>query len=244
MKTKPKILELDSPRSPKQNLRNSSSVASHSLSFSNICEEGLTSHFSNLKENIEVSIPGHGKLSPCVLRRKPILIDEQDEKFEQLRSVASDNEGIRHSLHELRKISGLTWEHLAKLFGVSLEKINLWASGEPLPYSDRERFTQLLEVVRYINRGSAGINRNMLLNSFDGETPYELLAIGKFEEVKQLLGNGNAPQKPQLTPLSKDAEASRMPSNPGNLVGALQDTIHRDIGRSWPAKTAKVVGTN
>lgn len=153
--------------------------------------------------------------------------------------VAS-TEATRSALNELRKLSGLTWEQLARLFNVSRRSLHFWASGQPLKRFNEESLNRLLGTVRYINRGSASINRSILLSpSNDGSIPFDLLVTGRHEEVMQLLGPGNAPQKPQLKPLSPDAIASRMPQKPEELVDALHDPIHREVGRSRSVRAAR-----
>jgi DNA-binding transcriptional regulator YiaG len=142
-------------------------------------------------------------------------------------------ETTQQAVNKLRKLSGLTWEQLAKLFDVSRRSLHAWASGQQLSPSNKQKLDQLLNTIQYINRGSASLNRSLLLEpGSDGRSPFDLLVAGEHEEVKQILGFGNAPNKPQLKPLSKDAGKSRMPPNPADLVDALQDTIHREVGRS------------
>ncbi len=97
-----------------------------------------------------------------------------------------------------------------------------------------------MATVQYINRGSANLNRSLLLTpGTDSRLPFDLLVIGKYEEVKEILGYGNAPEKPKLDPLSENALASRRPPNPADLVDALQEPIHREVGRSRPAKAVR-----
>lgn len=43
----------------------------------------------------------------------------------------------------------------------------------------------------------------------------------------------------RIKPLSKEAQETRKPLPPEYLVDALQDPIHKNIGRSRPAKVAK-----
>ena len=150
-------------------------------------------------------------------------------------------EATRSTLNELRKLSGLTWEQLARLFKVSRRSLHFWASGQPLSRLNEESLNRLLGTIRYINRGSASINRSVLLiPSSDGKLPFDLLVEGKHEEVKRLLGPGSAPQKTQLVPLSADAKAARMPAfKPEDLIDARQDPIHREVGRSRPARAAR-----
>lgn len=153
--------------------------------------------------------------------------------------VAS-TEATRSALNEVRKLSGLTWEQLARLFNVSRRSLHFWASGQPLSRFNEESLNRLLGTVRYINRGSASINRSILLSSSsDGSIPFDLLVAGRYEEVKQLIGSGNAPEKSPLKPLSPDAIASRMPQKPEELVDALHDPIHREFGRSRTVRAVR-----
>ncbi|MFB2923296.1 MULTISPECIES: helix-turn-helix domain-containing protein [Aerosakkonema] len=152
----------------------------------------------------------------------------------------ASTEATRTALNELRKLSGLTWEQLARLFNVSRRSLHFWASGQPLSRFNEESLNRLLGTIRYINRGSASINRSILLSpSSDGKIPLDLLVAGRHEEVKQLIGSGNAPQRPQLQPLSPDAIASRIPQKPEELVDALHDPIHREVGRSRAVRAVR-----
>jgi len=149
-------------------------------------------------------------------------------------------ETTRIALNQLRKLSGLTWDQLARIFDVSRRSLHSWASGKPLSRFNEEQLNRLLATVQYINRGSASLNRSLLLTpGTDSRLPFDLLVIGEYEEVKQILGYGNAPEKPKLAPLSEDAGASRRPPNPADLVDALQEPIHREVGRSRPAKAVR-----
>jgi DNA-binding transcriptional regulator YiaG len=143
------------------------------------------------------------------------------------------------SISELRRLSGLTWDQLAKLFNVSRRSLHFWASGQPLSPFNEEHLNQLLEAIKYIDRGSANLNRSLLLKGSNGNQFFDLLVAGKYEEFKKIVGFGNAPQKPKLGSLSEDALVARRPQNPADLVDALQEPIHREVGRSRPARAAR-----
>lgn len=152
----------------------------------------------------------------------------------------SSAETTRIALNQLRKLSGLTWDQLARLFDVSRRSLHSWASGKPLSRFNEEQLNRLLATVQYINCGSASLNRSLLLTpSIDGRLPFDLLIAGQYEEVKRIIGSGNAPQRLQLAPLSEEARTSRMPPNPADLVDALQEPIHREVGRSRPARAVR-----
>lgn len=153
---------------------------------------------------------------------------------------SSSPETTQKALSELRKLSGLTWEQLAKLFNVSRRSLHFWASGQPLSRFNEEQLSRLLDTLQYIDRGSASLNRSLLLRADDNDNPlFDLLVAGKYEEFKQIVGVGNAPQKLQLGSLSEAAYAERMPQSPADLVGALQDPIHKDLGQARPARVAR-----
>ncbi len=144
------------------------------------------------------------------------------------------------AINELRKTSGLTWEQVAKLFNVSRRSIHFWASGQPLASDNEEKLNRLLGVIRYIDRGSASINRKLLLKpNADGELPLDQLISGEYDKVRENLGRGNPPKRPQLTPLSEEESELRRPLPPEILIDALQDSIHHEVGRSRPAKTLR-----
>jgi DNA-binding transcriptional regulator YiaG len=155
-------------------------------------------------------------------------------------SSAITPESSQEIVNELKKLSGLTWEQLAKIFNVSRRSLHFWASGKPISPFNEEHLRRLLATLRYINRGSSDINRSALLQPQQSSIiPLDLLTAGKYEEVKRLLGAGKAVERPTLKPLSSEAIVSRLPSPPEDLVGALQDPMHRDVGRSRPAKTTR-----
>jgi DNA-binding transcriptional regulator YiaG len=146
----------------------------------------------------------------------------------------------QQAVNELRKLSGLTWEQLACLFDVSRRSVHFWASGQPLAVTHEEKLNRILDTVQYISLGSASLNRSLLMGiSNDGRSYLELLAAGEYAEVRRLLGVGNARAKPQLAPLVPAAVAARIPANPADLVDALQDPIHREVGKSRLAKSVR-----
>lgn len=152
----------------------------------------------------------------------------------------SSPESTQKSLSELRRLSGLTWDQMAKLFNVSRRSLHFWASGQPLSRFNEEQLSRLLGTVRFIDQGSASLNRSLLFRADgDGNPLFDLLVAGKHEELKQIVGSRDAPRKPPLGALSEDTHKAYRPQNPADLVDALQEPIHREIGRSRPARVAR-----
>jgi DNA-binding transcriptional regulator YiaG len=153
-------------------------------------------------------------------------------------SVSTDNSP--KAIHELKKLSGLTWQQLARLFNVAPRSLHFWASGKPMSRLNEEYLHRLLGVMRYVNRGSAGGNRSALLShNNNGECLLDLLVVGKLEEVKRILGRGTSTSKSELLPLSPEAMASRLPQRSKNLVDALPPPPHQHIGRSRAARSVR-----
>lgn len=152
----------------------------------------------------------------------------------------SSPEATQKALSELRRLSGLTWNQLAKLFNVSRRSLHFWASGQPLSRFNEEHLNRLLGTIRYLDQGSASLNRSLLLQPDGNGNPlFDLLVAGKYEEFKQIIGSSNAPRRALLGALSEDARTAYMPQNPADLVDALQEPIHREVGRSRPARTVR-----
>ena len=144
------------------------------------------------------------------------------------------------AIGELRRLSGFTWDQLARIFNVSRRSLHFWASGKPMAPSNEEHLQRLLSVVRKIDRGSASANRAALLGvREDGSLPFDLLAAGDYERVLSQLGQGKA-RRAAPPKLSEEARAARAPRPPDELVGALQDRIHPTSGRLRAAKAIAV----
>jgi DNA-binding transcriptional regulator YiaG len=145
------------------------------------------------------------------------------------------------AIAELRRLSGFTWDQLARLFNVSRRSLHFWASGKAMTPANEEHLQRLLAVVRKVDRGSGSANRAVLLVARDdGTIPFDLLAGGQYERVASLLHHIQG--LPRLTPprLSDEAKAARAPRSPEELASALQDRVHRETGAARAAKSVKV----
>lgn len=151
-------------------------------------------------------------------------------------AAVSSTQSAGVAIGELRRLSGLTWEQLARLFGVSRRSLHFWASGKPMTPSNEEHLQRVLAVLRKVDRGSSSAMRTALLGvREDGSIPFDLLAERDYERVVALLGlGGSARMVP--TKASDESRAPRAPRPPEELVGALQDRIHPTSGRLLAAK--------
>jgi hypothetical protein len=144
------------------------------------------------------------------------------------------------ALGELRRLTGLTWDQLARVFKVSRRSLHFWASGKPMAANNEEHLQRVLAVARKIDRGSATATRAALFAAREGGTlPFDLLAAGDYERVVSLLGSAETPRvrPPRLTAAVR---AARSPLKPEELVGALHDPIHPVSGQLRAAKAVAI----
>lgn len=177
-------------------------------------------------------------------RYVPVLVATTSAPAGYLTEIADasrDNaeETTDQAISEIRLISGLTWEQLSELFGVSRRSVHFWASGKPLNAANEARLMQTLDVIREADRGDAQSTRAALFYTRDGVTPFDLLADGQFRAARARLGKGPGREKIVLTELSAAAKAARKPLPPGELIDAIHDTVHRDASKGRAARTAR-----
>jgi DNA-binding transcriptional regulator YiaG len=144
-------------------------------------------------------------------------------------------------ISELRRLSGLTWDQLARLFKVSRRSLHFWASGKAMMPTNEEHLQRVVAVLRKVDCGSGSANRAMLLlPRDDGTIPFDLLAEGQYGQVVSLLRHGEGFPRVMPPQLSDEEKAARAPRPPEELVGALQDRVHRETRVARAAKSIKV----
>ena len=156
-------------------------------------------------------------------------------------SVLRKKDHAGGAIAELRRLSGLTWAQLARLFGVTRRSLHFWASGKPLTPANEERLNRMLATVRKVNRGSAIANRTLLLAADgDGQIAFDMLAEGRYEDVISLLGAGGVAPRSVGNRPSSSVQAARTPPAPDRFLNARQDRIHVEKPRLVSAKPIRV----
>lgn len=93
----------------------------------------------------------------------------------------------------LHESSGLTWEQLAKLFGVSRRALHMWASGGRLSTANVEQLGRLEQVIRDLPADHAAARRTALLDGSRGQSVYDAVRA-------EHTSSGNAVTGHPLTP--------------------------------------------
>lgn len=150
-------------------------------------------------------------------------------------------EPVPAAIAALRRLTGFTWEQLARLFGVSRRSVHFWASGSRMADDNRAHLERVLETVRFIDRGSASENRGaILMSTAEGPTLLDQLATGRYDAVIAALGPGRLRVASTTTALSSVAKAGRLPHPPEELVDASHERVHEESG---PIRAGRSVRT-
>ena len=145
------------------------------------------------------------------------------------------------AVNRLRRLSGLTWEQLAGLFGVSRRSVHFWASGRPLNAENEEHLFQVLGVLEAGTAEAHG--RSTLMDtSRGGPSVYDLLCQGRYAEAESALRGRTPARTPSRrpAPLDQEAQDARRPPSPERLVGALNDRVQLPPAKRRPARTRKI----
>jgi hypothetical protein len=131
-------------------------------------------------------------------------------------------------VHELRRLSGLTWDQLAGIFDVSRRTMHLWASGKPMTIGHETKLHRVTAFIHRIERGEARLNRAALLSvRSDGVSVLDLLLRREYEEAEKVLGRGGGRVRRALTPLSAEAREVRRPRAVADLLQTEPLATHR-----------------
>jgi DNA-binding transcriptional regulator YiaG len=108
-------------------------------------------------------------------------------------------------VYELRRLSGLSWDQLGRMLGVSRRTVHHWAAGGEIGPKNHERLGNLLAVMRFIDRGAASENRKLLLGPVSsGPTVFELLRNQAFARVREMIGSGPGRATGRWAPVDLD----------------------------------------
>ena len=138
-------------------------------------------------------------------------------------------------------MSGLTWDELGQLFGVSRRSVHFWASGRPMNADTERHLLKVLDIVQAADRGDARSNRDALLAVSEGDSAFDLLMSREFEKASLRLGRGQGRRSIKLGELDAAARAEHVPPPVDILLNAMNDVVHRDRGVGRAVRLARNV---
>ncbi len=94
-------------------------------------------------------------------------------------------------VREFKRLSGVTWAEVSKIFNVSPRAPFDWAAGKVVSEKNHKLLGQAVAVLRYIDRGTGEENKRLLLSEAENCKSYiDLLVAGQFDRIKELVGPG------------------------------------------------------
>ncbi len=147
--------------------------------------------------------------------------------------ATSEPSVLQSAVAEIRRRTQLTWEQLARLFGVQRRSLHFWARGARPSSEHAERILRVLAIVRHFDTGDAESTTMELLRPLQGGVSvYEMLCACRDDEVVELLRGGSPHIEPSSpprrgrrpTPLTSTERDRRRGFAPTDLLDARQDT--------------------
>lgn len=129
-------------------------------------------------------------------------------------------------LFEFRRISGLTWEKISELFGVTRRSVHFWANGKPMEDERSEKLFQLLTYIRKLDTGYASENRRLLSSKDEsGISLFDLFKKDDFYSANLRIPSSAVPKlhRRPIRPLSKKGREELgldLPISPFDLLEA------------------------
>ena len=137
---------------------------------------------------------------------------------------------------EIRRRSGLTWGSLSDLFNVTRRTVHRWANGRAPSTRHEMDIRRTLDAVRHLDEGNQRATRDRLLATFDGASPFDMLADRRYVDVlQQKAGAASTISSHHCGALSEDEWARRRPTRPDRLLDSIQDRPE------IPAAAARIV---
>jgi hypothetical protein len=186
---------------------------------------GLEQATSNTAPDVQQASRAHTNAGPTILVR--------------VMSGSADLSGgfhAREAIHELRRLSGLTWEDMADLLSVTRRSLHLWANGGAINTPNEKHVRDLLMALRTLDRGTARENRSLLLAPrAEGGVFADLLRDQRFEDAIALGGHGRG------RAVSVVGDVSPTVPRPAKLsvaemLGTSAARVHTDEGRALPSR--------
>ena len=168
-----------------------------------------------------------------------VLINPENAVDKLVRNQHADS--ADQAIMELRRLSGLTWDQVARIFDVNRRSVHFWASGKAMTQSHEEKLYSVLSVIRKIDRGSAASNRSALLScDSNGVSPLDMLRDTNFAGVIDAIGISESTRTAPATIASSEFERRKIPASPQQLLGALHDNVHEEIAPRQRVAISKI----
>ncbi|MBI3183995.1 MAG: hypothetical protein HYZ28_17810 [Myxococcales bacterium] len=140
------------------------------------------------------------------------------------------------ALDQLRRLTGFTWEQVARLLDVTPRTPYLWTQGKPINRANEERLQRLVALISRFDRGSPDANRAAILGArSDGKVPFDMLVAADFEAAEAALG-----MRPSRAPVPEQTLRDRRPMSPVDRMSLSDEKAHTDSGVVRQARSTRI----
>ncbi len=95
----------------------------------------------------------------------------------------------------LHECSGLTWEQLGRMFGVSRRAVHLWANGGRMNSANAELLAELATLVRGLSGGPDERRALLLASKVDGSSAIDRIRARHGSDARDVSGNPFRPEE-------------------------------------------------
>lgn len=85
---------------------------------------------------------------------------------------------------DLKRVSGLTWDEMADVLGVSRRTVHFWANGGAINARNEQRLRRTAHAIEAIARPNARDTRELLMQPLGGGLLIDLLRAERFDDVR------------------------------------------------------------
>jgi DNA-binding transcriptional regulator YiaG len=136
-------------------------------------------------------------------------------------------------LDEIRTASGLTYEEIAPMLGVSRRTLHAWSAGGAVSARREHHLRSVAEAIDALaQRGPTDARMRLFDRPADGVSPYDLLAEGLYDEALDI-ALGRARVEPPMTPDAPGiaSQLSRLEGRVDTPPSRLDRRFARRLGR-------------
>lgn len=143
------------------------------------------------------SLPPHAETPPSlsvtyrsgVASRTPLRVEERNAVEDSLPALA-------RSVRSLRQRSGLTWEELARIFGVTRRTLHNWSVGGQLSATHARDLARVIALVHDVDTGNPKTTRSSLLAPREnGTTLFDRLVVRRGNTIIPVSGPEFRPEQ-------------------------------------------------
>lgn len=94
------------------------------------------------------------------------------------------------AIEDIKRVSGFTWDQVARLFGVDRRSVHNWVNGQPMTQGHEDALYRIREVVNMIDDPNPLVVRSVMRDRTRGAAIADLLAEQRFDDAQAVALGG------------------------------------------------------